>query len=511
MKTFLKLLIVMICVNLTVFSKVEPTDTDGDGYLNISTLDHLRWVSETSDSWDKNFELDNDIDANDTRNWNIGDHDGDPATPDSAMGWSPIGNVEVSYTGVFNGNGYKIDNLFVSREKQDYVGFIGITDSARLSNLGITNCNIIGNEYVASLMAIAYIVELTNCYCSGFILGKGEHVGGLVGASSGSTINNCYNLADINCDSKTVGGLVGENRTTFINNSYNAGNVFSSNGITGGLIGSNMYSIITNCYNKGDVNSNGSWVGGLIGSNSSNLSKVRNCFNVGNVSALSIIGGLIGKHSGTIMNCFSKGIITGKEGYVAGFVGINSGEYTEIINSYSTSQVVCKEGEYGGFVAWNYLAKITNSFWNIEISGIKTSDGGFARSAFELKEISTFTDAGWDFNTIWAIDGVTNDGYPFFRDGITSVEDEVIVFDEASYSIFPNPASDYIIFKYPSESSKPSEGFEIEIYNVHGEKLISFSPALSQSERELRINVSHLPTGIYFVKLGDKVEKFVKE
>jgi hypothetical protein len=51
----------------------------------------------------------------------------------------------------------------------------------------------------------------------------------------------------------------------------------------------------------------------------------------------------------------------------------------------------------------------------------------------------------------------------------------------------------------------------IEIYNVLGEKVKTLSPALSQSERELRIDVSHLPTGMYFIKIGDKMQKFVKE
>ena len=31
-----------------------------------------------------------------------------------------------------------------------------------------------------------------------------------------------------------------------------------------------------------------------------------------------------------------------------------------------------------------------------------------------MKDRDTFTDAGWDFIIIWAINGITNDGYPFF-------------------------------------------------------------------------------------------------
>ncbi len=33
-----------------------------------------------------------------------------------------------------------------------------------------------------------------------------------------------------------------------------------------------------------------------------------------------------------------------------------------------------------------------------------------------MKDETTFTGAGWDFNTVWDIDGSTNNGYPFLRD-----------------------------------------------------------------------------------------------
>ena len=91
MKPILLLLFIYFLANSSVLSQVQPTDTDGDGYINIKTLDHLRWISDNVESWSENFELDNDINAADTRNWNIGDHDNNPNTPDSAMGWNPLG------------------------------------------------------------------------------------------------------------------------------------------------------------------------------------------------------------------------------------------------------------------------------------------------------------------------------------------------------------------------------------------------------------------------------------
>jgi hypothetical protein len=87
----------------------------------------------------------------------------------------------------------------------------------------------------------------------------------------------------------------------------------------------------------------------------------------------------------------------------------------------------------------------------------------------------------------------------------------------SDFLIHPNPASDYIeiSLNQPSESLKHSEGSEIEIYDVLGERVISchvntLTPALSQREREHRIDISHLPKGVYLVRIGDKVERFVK-
>ncbi len=43
-----------------------------------------------------------------------------------------------------------------------------------------------------------------------------------------------------------------------------------------------------------------------------------------------------------------------------------------------------------------------------------------------------------------------------------------------------------------------------------GELVKNLSPTLSKGEG-VRIDISHLPAGVYFVKIGDKYGKFVKE
>jgi hypothetical protein len=107
-------------------------------------------------------------------------------------------------------------------------------------------------------------------------------------------------------------------------------------------------------------------------------------------------------------------------------------------------------------------------------------------------------------------------GDPALKINSTNTDVKLAKNEERVILISPNPVHDYIEISgliNPTVNrridGRVSE--EITIYNVLGEKVITLSPALSQSERELRIDVSHLPTGMYFIKIGDKVQKFVKE
>jgi len=89
----------------------------------------------------------------------------------------------------------------------------------------------------------------------------------------------------------------------------------------------------------------------------------------------------------------------------------------------------------------------------------------------------------------------------------TSVESES---DELSNIILsPNPATDFIEIDMrrwaPLAKWSPSEG--IRIFNVFGQIVLSVGV---QNFEPLRINVTSLTTGMYFVRIGDRVGKFVK-
>ncbi|MEI6091624.1 MAG: T9SS type A sorting domain-containing protein [bacterium] len=94
-----------------------------------------------------------------------------------------------------------------------------------------------------------------------------------------------------------------------------------------------------------------------------------------------------------------------------------------------------------------------------------------------------------------------------FRTGETSVQDE-----SEFIQIIPNPAGDFITITLRTINPMLKHGVDetsIIIYNTLGEKVKSLTPALSKGEGG-RINISDLPKGIYFVKVGGETAKFVK-
>jgi photosystem II stability/assembly factor-like uncharacterized protein len=91
---------------------------------------------------------------------------------------------------------------------------------------------------------------------------------------------------------------------------------------------------------------------------------------------------------------------------------------------------------------------------------------------------------------------------------ITNVEQ---LSKKEAFLISPNPAEDYIEITINKPSCPDfigAEGSDIEIYDVLGEKIMSES--IHPMTRSHRMNVSNLPRGVYFVRIVNRVEKFVK-
>ncbi|MBW2981830.1 right-handed parallel beta-helix repeat-containing protein [Candidatus Woesearchaeota archaeon] len=216
------------------------------------------------------YYLVSDIDCSDTVNWNQGEKNcsnyatislcmadldciWDNACLPRGTGFVPIGtynpnNSGYAFTGVFDGRGYNIINLYVNNFRVDYGGLFGKTINAEIKNVGLINVDITSQNAAGGLVGQLQGGEITNCFVTGNVYGgnpinpyTGGNAGGLVGISrDNSKILNSYSAADVYVQRYRAGGLVGYSyNNTIINNSFATGNVDAGISIEGGLVGEN--------------------------------------------------------------------------------------------------------------------------------------------------------------------------------------------------------------------------------------------------------------------------------
>jgi hypothetical protein len=168
----------------------------------------------------------------------------------SGEGFAPIGNAAKKFTGLFEGNGHKITNLYINRPTTDYIGLFGYSlGSGNIRNLGLINVNITGKGFTGSLVG-KHSSAIFSCYSSGTVQGT-DYTGGFVGAFdgnvvSGGIIDNCYSNVGTTGTNR-VGGLVGWNYYGIIRNSYSIGSVAAPTS-AGGLIGYQNLATVNNCF-----------------------------------------------------------------------------------------------------------------------------------------------------------------------------------------------------------------------------------------------------------------------
>ncbi|MDW7668510.1 MAG: GLUG motif-containing protein, partial [Bacillota bacterium] len=224
--------------------------TKSDPYL-VETAEQL---DKVRDYLDAHFKQIADIDLG-VSPWNEGE------------GWEPIGTSENQFLGLYNGQGFKIENLSINRSLKDNIGLFGITNGT-IQKVEIINASVIGRNYVGSLVGSSNGV-LNQCYSSGSVNGR-DFVGGLAGASpgSGALIQQSFSMSSVE-GTGDVGGLVGMTYG-LVTQSYATGSV--SGNRAGGLIGACWMSV-SNSYASGKVTGTTA-SGGLIGQGGYGLSGV---------------------------------------------------------------------------------------------------------------------------------------------------------------------------------------------------------------------------------------------
>ena len=300
-------------------------------------------------------------------------------------GWIPIGQETAEFTGVYDGNGYDIVNLW-SNSLVSHGGLFGRADGAKFKNINLRNVIIVSaaNGEVGGLVGRAVNMtedSIYNCHVSGVINesnSSGQYIGGVVGfcgASGVYSINKCSFEGVIKSSisgTAHIGGICGYCFTS-IKNSYSSGSIVAPGigasaveflgGLCGALIANNVcsysYSLVN--INEG-LNAVARHVGGLIGSVGNN-SRVLKSWARGSVSGSREVGGFVGANQGSIVDCYSTGFVVGNIN-VGGFCGSNNGS-------------------------------ITNSVWDTETSGQTTSSGGIGKTTEEMKNKQTYIDLGW--------------------------------------------------------------------------------------------------------------------
>ena len=91
--------------------------------------------------------------------------------------------------------------------------------------------------------------------------------------------------------------------------------------------------------------------------------------------------------------------------------------------------------------------------------------------------------------------------------GINGIEENYTNNDETQL-IFPNPATDFIEISVGA-GSEPALTGDVKIYDIFGQTLVSIRAGFEPAPT-IQIDVSGLAPGLYFVRIGDKVSKFVK-
>jgi WD40 repeat protein len=157
----------------------------------------------------------------------------------------------------------------------------------------------------------------------------------------------------------------------------------------------------------------------------------------------------------------------------------------------------------GNYPTTSYLSKdnkkiaLGDIYKNIGIYDVNSGEQQWVKKSnnfhyYQINSISFSGDDEYMANT-------TNDGLL----ELYKIDDYTYINDASSnpyISIYPNPATDYIEIKL-------SEGYNIKIFDMLGEIVLTVEQTSSSVQR---IDITKLTYGMYFLKIGNKIEKFLK-
>ena len=289
-------------------------------------------------------------------------------------GWRAIGIFfSDPFSGVYDGNGYKITNLTINRPDTDTASLFGYLsgDGAMIDNVTLEDVSVTGRYFVGALTGSNSGGTIINCSVSGSVTGI-DRVGGLVGwNSSHAVISGCSSSASVT-GQRSVGGLVGVNR------SHATVTRSSANSDVSGYIN----------------------IGGLAGYNFKD-GEITRSFARGNVTGNKESGGLVGKNNSIISDSYSLSTVTANAEEAGGLVGSND-EHGIIKNSYTAGKIraacYCADNLIARDDSWD---GIHGSYYDASAATPCSPFKGDPKTTEELKLQETFEN--WDFDETWGI------------------------------------------------------------------------------------------------------------
>jgi len=285
----------------------------------------------------------------------------------------------------------------------------------------------------------------------------------------------------------------------------------------GGLIGASCNSFTTNCSSSGAV-TGGSSVGGLIGYIYW-YSTVLNCYSTGSVTGSGqFVGGLIGQQysSSFCKDCYSRDSVNGSSAAVGGLIGEQWNSYADT-NCYSAGPVNRSVAGYvqyvGGLIGEQASAIVTNCFWDTTASGQSVSAAGAGKSTSEMKTVTTFTNAGWDFANIWSMDPDINNGYPYLTGNTPTAVVERTPGIPGTFSLsqnYPNPFNPSTSIQF---SVQKEDHVVLKVFDLLGRNVATLYNSIAQARKiySVTFHGSRFSSGVYFYSIESSSRRIVRK
>ncbi len=279
-------------------SIMKPEVIDYDAKTaQITTRAELAWVAAATNVGNAIYD---DYNYNGFEGWALTQMNDIDLEGSETKQWTPIGKYislsnSQAFKGSYDGNGHKIENLYINNTVA-YQGLFGavIGSSSNILTIKgiILSGDVKGGSTVAGISAYISNVTISACVNRVNVNGAGQ-IGGLIGTPVGTcNLIACENYGTVTGTGNGAGGIAGN-----AGNNFNAiacvnhgtvsgtGTMTSAGGITSACSGTTV--VIVSCINEGVISKTGSFAsaGGIVGSmNGYNTTDTKELYFVNNAT-----------------------------------------------------------------------------------------------------------------------------------------------------------------------------------------------------------------------------------